>query len=196
MYDNISSQEPYTKKLPGEAAPRVFGAISTDLDSMQCVLGETADVQLSDPLPPRKQARLKTILEGCNSVLADLQYIVQKYQSLGTDEKSAWDRLRLGGEDIAEIRSRLVFNMACLTAFRRYAFWATYQLISLTASMPVLLLERQHQKDNPYRNESTDLGNGWSSSQGPRGLSLQGVRSCPLFLIRGSLGRYPMPKRS
>lgn len=93
-----------------------------ELESLHCVLEEAADTQLSHPLPPQRQARLKTILDGCTSVLADLQYIVQKYHSLGTDEKSSWDRLRLGGEDIAEIRSRLVFNITLLTAFRRFAF--------------------------------------------------------------------------
>ncbi|KAI4164908.1 MAG: hypothetical protein LQ342_001541 [Letrouitia transgressa] len=87
-----------------------------EVSSLGCILEEAADTQLSHPLPPRRQARLQTILDGCISVLADLQYIVQKYHSLGTDEKSSWDRLRLGGEDIAEIRSRLVVNKVCFLA--------------------------------------------------------------------------------
>lgn len=132
MYDNTSLLEPYTDTPPGKAAPGVFGTISRELESLHCVLEEAADTQLSHPLPPRRQARLKTILDGCISVLADLQYIVQKYQSLGTDEKSSWDRLRLGGEDITEIRSRLVFNITLLTAFRRFAFSPIYPVTSLT----------------------------------------------------------------
>ena len=122
MYDNTSPLERYTDSLPGKAAPGVFETISRELESLHAVLEEAADTQLSHPLPPRRQARLKTILDGCISVLADLQYIVQKYQSLGTDERSTWDRLRLGGEDIAEIRSRLALNITLLTAFRRFAF--------------------------------------------------------------------------
>ena len=125
-------QEPRTHILLGKAAPEVFGNISRELESLHCVLGEAADSQLSHPLPPRREGRLKTILDGCVSVLADLQFIVQKYQSLGTDEKSSWDRLRLGGEDIAEIRSRLVLNIMLLTAFRRFVFWPRYPLTSLT----------------------------------------------------------------
>ena len=132
VYGNTPLLEPYTNRLLGRAAPGVFGTISRELESLHCVLEEAADTQLSHPLPPRRQARLKTILDGCISVLADLQYIVQKYQSLGTDDKSSWDRLRLGGEDIAEIRSRLVFNITLLTAFRRFAFWPTYSLTPLT----------------------------------------------------------------
>ena len=132
MYDNTSLLKPYSDRLSGEAAPGVFGTLSRELESLHCVLEEAADTHLSHPLSPRRQARLKTILDGCNRVLADLQYIVQKYQSLGTDDKSCWDRLRLGGEDIAEIRSRLVLNITLLTAFRRFAFWPTYRLTSLT----------------------------------------------------------------
>ena len=132
MYDNTPLPEPYTYRLPGKAAPEVFGNLSRELESLHCVLGEASDSQLSHPLPPRRKARLQTILDGCICVLADLQYIVQKYQSLGTDDKSSWDRLRLGGEDIAEIRGRLVFNITLLTAFRRFVFWQRYPLTSLT----------------------------------------------------------------
>lgn len=132
MYNGTSLLQLFSDRFLGKAAPGVFGTISRELESLHCVLEEAADTQLSHPLPPRRQARLKTILDGCISVLADLQYIVQKYQSLGTDDKSSWDRLRLGGEDIAEIRSRLVFNITLLTAFRRFAFWPAYPLISLT----------------------------------------------------------------
>ena len=132
LYDNTPLLGSYADRRPGRAAPGVFGSISGELESLHCVLEEAADTQLSHPLPPRRQARLKTILDGCISVLADLQYIVQKYQSLGTDEKSSWDRLRLGSEDIAEIRSRLALNITLLTAFRRFAFFPTYPLTLLT----------------------------------------------------------------
>ena len=132
LYDNTPLLGSYTDSRPGKAAPGVFGTISRELESLHCVLEEAADTQWSQPLPPRRQNRLKTILDGCISVLADLQYIVQKYQSLGTDEKSSWDRLRLGSEDIAEIRGRLVLNITLLTAFRRFVLFSTSPLAPLT----------------------------------------------------------------
>ncbi len=125
------SREQATPK-PGRTTQVVTWKRYADFDIIKCILEEAADMQSSHPLSTRRQARLKTILDGCVSVLADLQYIVQKYQSLGTDEKSSWDRLRLGNEDIAEIRSRLVCNITLLTAFRRFALWPTYSLTSLT----------------------------------------------------------------
>ena len=103
-----------------------------ELESLVCVLDEAAECQLSHPLTPQREARLNTILAGFDSVLKDLNYVVQKYQKLGTNEKSAWDQLKFGNEDIAEIRSRLVMNISLLTAFRRFAVCPTYTLTSLT----------------------------------------------------------------
>ena len=61
--------------------------------------------------------RLNIIKEGCEKVLIDLQNLVQKYESLGTQSKRTWDRMRWGNEDVAEIRSRLTSNISLLTAF-------------------------------------------------------------------------------
>ena len=176
MYDNTPPLEIYTDRLPDKAAPGVFETISMELESLLCVLDEAAETQLSHPLTPQRAARLNTILAGFSSVLRDLQYVVGKYQSLGTNDKSAWDQLKFGNEDIAEIRSRLVMNMSFLTTFRRFDFWPTYPSTSLTRLMPVLLLEPRHLKEKPHQDESLVLGSGWSSSQ-PRDRSLQQGRT-------------------
>lgn len=196
VYDDTLLPEPYTHKPPGKAAPEVFGNLSRELESLHCVLGEAADSLSSHPLPPRRKARLQTILHGCISVLADLQFIVQKYQSLGTDDKGSWDRLRLGGEDIAEIRSRLVFNITLLTAFRRFFFLANLPIDFTDDLTPVLSLEPQRLKHHPYQRQSSSLGSGWSSSQGRRELQTLGFRSCPLSPTGASPGRKAMPQRS
>lgn len=132
MYDNTSLLAMKTDRLPDKAAPGVFGKISMELESLVCVLDEAAETQLSHPLTPQREARLNTIMAGFDSVLHDLQYVVQQYQSLGTTDRNAWDQLRFGNEDIAEIRSRLIMNMSLLTTFRRFAFWPSYPLTSLT----------------------------------------------------------------
>ena len=149
MYDNTSLLEIYTDRLPDKAAPGVFKTISMELQSLVAVLDEAAETQLSHPLTPQSEARMNTILVGFNSVLHDLQYVVGKYHNLGTSDKSAWDQLKFGNEDIAEIRSRLVMNMSFLTAFRRFAFWPTYTLTSLTELMPVLLWSLQEDRSRP-----------------------------------------------
>ena len=132
MYDSTSLLQIYTDRLPDQAAPKEFETISTELQQLICVLDEAAETQLSHPLTPRREARLNTILAGFSSVLHDLQYVVGKYESLGTHNRSAWDQLKFGNEDISEIRSRLVMQMQFLTTFRRFAFSPTCLVTSLT----------------------------------------------------------------
>lgn len=69
------------------------------------------------PLPPTRAERLKRVKEGCEKVLIDLQTLVERYESLGTQSKRTWDRMRWGNEDVAEIRARLTSNISLLTAF-------------------------------------------------------------------------------
>lgn len=84
---------------------------------MHAVLKEGEETLFTRPLPPARAERLKLIKDGCDRVLVDLQSLVEKYESLGTQSKRTWDRMRWGNEDIAEIRARLTSNMTVLTAF-------------------------------------------------------------------------------
>lgn len=84
---------------------------------MHAVLKEGEETLFTRPLPPARAERLKLIKDGCDRVLVDLQSLVEKYESLGTQTKRTWDRMRWGNEDIAEIRARLTSNITVLTAF-------------------------------------------------------------------------------
>ena len=81
------------------------------------MLKEGEEILFVHPLPTARAERLNTIKEGCEKVLIDLQNLVEKYESLGTQGKRTWDRMRWGNEDVAEIRARLTSNISLLTAF-------------------------------------------------------------------------------
>ena len=81
------------------------------------MLKECEETLFTRPLPPARVERLKAIKDGCDKVLVDLQSLVQGYESLGTQSKRTWDRMRWGIEDIAEIRARLTSNATLLTVF-------------------------------------------------------------------------------
>ena len=81
------------------------------------MLKEGEESLFTHPLPPIRAERLKLINEGCEKVLVDLQTLVEKYESLGTQSKRTWDRMKWGKEDLAEIRARLTSNVSLLTAF-------------------------------------------------------------------------------
>ena len=101
-------------------APESFGHLAAELLSLHAVLKELEENLDGHPLPVIQQTRLKTILGGCDAVLQDLQNQVAKYESLGTNQKRTFDRLKWGSEEVGELRARLSSNIALLRAFFKY----------------------------------------------------------------------------
>ncbi|KAK0631111.1 hypothetical protein B0T17DRAFT_530160 [Bombardia bombarda] len=96
-----------------------FARLSTELMSLHAVLGETRDflAENTDRLDASRRNRLEILTAGCNSVLTDLDALVTRYDSLGTQAQRAWDRVRFGLTDLADVRGRLVSNTTLLNAF-------------------------------------------------------------------------------
>lgn len=101
-------------------APGSFRNISQEVLSLHAVLKEVEETLLDHPIPPSKEAGLATVTDGCKDVLQNLQSLVIKYESLGSNTKSTWDRMRWHSDDIAELRARLTSNIVLLTAYIRY----------------------------------------------------------------------------
>ena len=101
-------------------APESFKDISLEVLSLHAVLKEAEETIFMQPLSPTREKWLKAVGDGCYHVLTDLDNLYTEYQSLGTQSKQTWDRLRWGSEDIAELRVQLVSNIGLLTAWIRY----------------------------------------------------------------------------
>ncbi|KAI9776082.1 MAG: hypothetical protein M1839_000595 [Geoglossum umbratile] len=97
--------------------PESFKNISHEVLSLHALLKEIEENLSAQTLSSTRQARLKTIGDGCRNVLEELQSLVDKYESLGTQSKRTWDRMKWGSTDIVELRSRLTSNTLLLTAF-------------------------------------------------------------------------------
>jgi hypothetical protein len=99
-------------------SPNDFRNVSNEVLSLHLVLKET-DELIAEVIKDDADAasRLHEMATGCKSVLDELQGLLDKYQSMGTQTKRTWDRLQWGLEDIATIRSRLVSHTGLLTAF-------------------------------------------------------------------------------
>lgn len=108
-------------------APESFGNISSEVLSLHAVLREFEDNLTRHASSNSQQEGLRVIGEGCQNVLDDLQQLVNKYESLGTNTKRTWDRLRWNSGQIAELRSRLISNTVLLTAYIRlvHALWSS-----------------------------------------------------------------------
>lgn len=103
-----------------KSAPESFGNISQEVLSLHALLKEVEEAYSQQPLTESQGERLATVRDGCQSVLDDLQRLVNHYESLGTQSKRTWDRMRWGTEEIAELRARLGSNIAMLNGFIRY----------------------------------------------------------------------------
>jgi hypothetical protein len=101
-------------------APGSFKNISLEVLSLHAVIKEAEETLSEQPFPTSKQEGLATVTTGCKAVLRDLQALVEKYESLGSQSKRTWDRLKWGSNDIAELRARLTSTTVLLTAFMRY----------------------------------------------------------------------------
>lgn len=77
-------------------APESFNNIHSDVLSFHAVLKEAEETILKEHYSESRQARLNQIGDGCRSVLIDLDILVKKYASLGTQSKRTWDRMRWG----------------------------------------------------------------------------------------------------
>jgi hypothetical protein len=100
-------------------APESFKNVSQEALSLHALLREVEEIFSAQTLSSTRQACLKRIGDGCRNVLKELQSLVNKYESLGTQSKRTWDRIKWGYNDIAELRSRLSSNTLLLTAFIR-----------------------------------------------------------------------------
>jgi hypothetical protein len=100
-------------------APESFKNIAFDVVSLHAVLKEVEETEFAQPLSPTRQERLKTVGDGCYHVLGDLDSLVKKYHSLGTQSKRTWDRMGWGTVDIAELRARLTVQIGILDTWIR-----------------------------------------------------------------------------
>ena len=101
-------------------APESFSSISQETLSLHAVLKEAEEIFSGRELTNSQQEGLQTVVNGCKAVLRDLQALLGKYESLGSQSKRTWDRLRWGDEDIAKLRMRLTSNAALFNAFLQY----------------------------------------------------------------------------
>lgn len=112
-------------------APADFRAVSTEVASLHLVLNEARET--AHDLSGSKGEDLRGLINGCNSVLEDLEELLQKYKSLGTQSRRTWDRLRWGKGPVKDIRQRLISSTASLTTFNTSLTKYVHHVLRLAA---------------------------------------------------------------
>ncbi|RYP07516.1 hypothetical protein DL764_002445 [Monosporascus ibericus] len=83
-----------------------FAQLSVELMSLHAVLIETQDflTENQTTLDASRRHRLEILCDGCCGALDDLDALVGRYESLGTQAQRTWDRMRFGLRDLSDVK--------------------------------------------------------------------------------------------
>ena len=99
-------------------APDDYRNISDEVKSLQILIDKAAPYFQSATLKPNSRQEGQQALKGCKDVLEDLNSLIEKYNSSGSSRTSqVLKRIRLGTEDIATLRARLISTTGLLNGF-------------------------------------------------------------------------------
>ena len=99
-------------------APDDYRNISDEVESLQIIINKAARHFESTTLDDNSRQEGQKVLKGCQNVLEDLNSLIEKYNSLPSSNTSqVFKRVKLGTEDIANLRVRLISNTGLLNSF-------------------------------------------------------------------------------
>ena len=78
---------------------------------------ETEELLSQQDLTAKQKEALERSRVVCADVLKDLDALLDKYASLGTQSQRTFDRMGFGQQNISEIRVRLISSVTLLDAF-------------------------------------------------------------------------------
>ena len=96
-------------------APDDYQHISDEVKSLQILIDKAAPHFARTTLNNNSRQEGQQALKGCKDILEDLSSLIEKYNSPGTSQ--VLRKIRLGTEDIASLRTRLISNTALLNGF-------------------------------------------------------------------------------
>src|SRR6266487_5255756 len=103
------------------AAPAHFGEAGRGAQSIHVILSQIkSEVENPESVLRRDkqcEIRLSTITKNCQEVLKQLDGIVLKYKSLGTNKKKLSDRFRFPRKEILDIQGKLQLHETHLSTF-------------------------------------------------------------------------------
>ena len=112
-------------------APDDYKHISDEVKSLQILIDKATPHFESTTLNNNNRQEGQQALKGCKDVLEGLNSLIEKYNSAGTSRTSqVLKRIKLGTEDIASLRVRLISNTALLNGFIQRSVIPTISVMS------------------------------------------------------------------
>ena len=115
-------------------APDDYKHISGEVKSLQTIVNRAIQYLKDTTLSDSKRQEGHEALQSCQSVLEELDSLIEKYKSLAsTNKMQVFKRVKLGTEDIMTLRTRLTSNTVFLSNFiRRFVLPSVYYLVCST----------------------------------------------------------------
>jgi hypothetical protein len=100
-------------------APQDFRNISGEVSGLHTVLSATDKMiaSSSTPLSENQKLQLQSLVLGCRGVLTDLQALLDRFKSMGSQSIRTFERLRWSPPDVDVLRQRIISNTVLLDAF-------------------------------------------------------------------------------
>ena len=109
-------------------SPGSYAELAGEVGALHNVVKETEELLSQQALTSKQQNKLLICRQGCESVLKDLDGLLVKYESLGTNARRNLDRVGFGMQDMNGIRLRLISNTSLLDAFNNLCVGSTPML--------------------------------------------------------------------
>ena len=99
-------------------APGDYKHISEEVKSLHIIIEVGKQHLERATLSCSQQQKGNEVLQGCQSVLEDLDAFIEKYKSLASASKHhVFTRVKFGMDDITTLRTRLISNTTLLNGF-------------------------------------------------------------------------------
>lgn len=98
-------------------SPTIYKELASEVGALYTIIKEIEELLSQQELDSQQKSKLEFSSRGCHSVLQDLDKLLSKYDSLGTNSHRTFDRTGFGLEDMNSIRTRLISNVTLLDAF-------------------------------------------------------------------------------
>ena len=99
-------------------APDSYKHISQEVKSLQILIDKAVPHVERMTLGNNRRQEGQEALKGCQSILEDLNSLIEKYKSLASANRAlVFQKVKLGTEDIATLRSRLISSTGLLNGF-------------------------------------------------------------------------------
>ena len=129
-------------------SPGNYAELTGEVGALHNVVKETEELLSTQALTSKQQNKLLTCRQGCESVLKDLDGLLVKYESLGTNTRRTFDRMGFGVQDMKDIRLRLISNVSMLDAFNNvYVGFASLLSIPSDFNLSQILAGKAREQD-------------------------------------------------